>query len=146
MIITEDYADSYGEGFRDGYISGSFDFEFECENEYNDENHFDVMYEGYIRGYQESCEVNTESTEPKVVVVKGLEGLFGTNTEMNFSLGQRYLLTVEEASTYYGLGVKTLYRLIHNNSEADFILEVGSHYKIKRELFEEFLKYSTNLD
>ena len=64
----------------------------------------------------------------------------------NVPVYQKFLITIEEASEYYGIGVKTLYRLIHNNREADFILEVGSHYKLKRELFEEYLKYSTNLD
>lgn len=58
----------------------------------------------------------------------------------------KFLLTVEEASQYYGIGLKTLYKMIHNNPEAEFILEVGSHFKIKRELFEDYLKYCTNLD
>lgn len=146
MYIAEDYADSYGEGFRDGYISGSFDFELECENEYNDENHFDVMYEFYIRGYQESCEANTASAEPVADILKSLADIIKNNSEMSTPMYNRFLISVEEASKLYGIGVKTLYRMIRNNSEADFILEVGSHYKIKRELFEEFLKYSTNLD
>lgn len=56
---------------------------------------------------------------------------------------EKYTLNVEEASTYYGIGVKKLYDIIRNNPNADFLLEIGSHYRIKRVLFERFLDDAT---
>ncbi|MCI9125934.1 MAG: transposase [Eubacterium sp.] len=52
---------------------------------------------------------------------------------------EKYTLNVEEAAIYYGIGIKRLYEIIRNNPNADFLLEIGSHYRIKRVLFEIFL-------
>ena len=52
---------------------------------------------------------------------------------------EKYSLSIEEASAYYGIGMKRLYSLINNNPDAEFVLEIGAHYRIKRKLFEEFL-------
>lgn len=52
---------------------------------------------------------------------------------------KKYSLSVEEASIYFGIGVKRLYDIIRNNKDSDFLLEVGSHYRIKRAKFEEYL-------
>ena len=139
-ILTEDYADSIAEGFYDDSVSDRYESERECENGCTDENHFDVFYEGYLQGIREGESVGSGSA-PNVVI-----GVQYQDADTSVPLDRRFLLTIQEASEYYGLGVKTLYRIIHNNREAEFILEIGSHYKIKRELFEEFLKYSTNLD
>lgn len=51
----------------------------------------------------------------------------------------KYSLNVEEAAAYYGIGVKKLYCIIRENPGASFLLEVGTHYRIKRVLFEQFL-------
>ena len=56
---------------------------------------------------------------------------------------RKYSLSVEEASAYYGIGVKRLYGIIKDNPNADFILEIGSHVRIKRIKFEEYLNNST---
>ena len=55
--------------------------------------------------------------------------------EKNVPLWRKYSLNVEGAATYYGIGVKKLYEIIRNNPNADFLLEIGSHYRIKRVLF-----------
>ena len=52
---------------------------------------------------------------------------------------EKYTLNIEEAATYYGIGTKRLYEIIRNNPNEDFLLEIGSHYRIKRALFEAFL-------
>ncbi|MBP5623617.1 MAG: helix-turn-helix domain-containing protein, partial [Lachnospiraceae bacterium] len=52
---------------------------------------------------------------------------------------------VEEAASYYGIGIKKLYDIIHTHQGADFILEIGSHSRIKRKLFERFLDDVTSL-
>lgn len=58
---------------------------------------------------------------------------------------EKYSLSIEEASEYYGIGTKRLYRIIHENSRADFILELGSHYRFKRVLFEKYLDDATTI-
>ena len=58
---------------------------------------------------------------------------------------EKYSLNVEEAANYYGIGVKKLYEIIRNNPNADFLLEIGAHYKIKRALFERFLDDATTI-
>lgn len=52
---------------------------------------------------------------------------------------EKYSLSIEEASAYYGIGMKRLYNIINNNPDAEFVLEIGTHYRIKRKMFEEFL-------
>lgn len=52
---------------------------------------------------------------------------------------EKYSLTVAEASEYYGIGEKRLRSIINENVNADFILEIGTHIRIKRKLFEDFL-------
>ncbi len=56
---------------------------------------------------------------------------------------EKYTLNVEEASAYYGIGIKSLYEIIHNNPNADFLLEIGTHFRIKRIMFEKFLDETT---
>ena len=58
---------------------------------------------------------------------------------------RKYSLSVDEAAEYFGIGEKCLYALIHEHEGADFILELGAHIRIKRELFEKFLDESTSL-
>lgn len=58
---------------------------------------------------------------------------------------KKYSLNVEEAANYYGIGVKKLYEIIRNNPNADFLLEIGAHYRIKRALFERFLDDATTI-
>jgi len=60
-------------------------------------------------------------------------------------LWKKYSLNIEEASIYYGIGTKKLYSIIHDNPNAEFLLEIGSHYRIKRILFEKFLDNSTTI-
>ena len=55
----------------------------------------------------------------------------------------KYSLNVSEAANYYGIGTKKIYEIIHDNPGADFLLEIGSHYRIKRVLFERFLDNAT---
>ena len=43
---------------------------------------------------------------------------------------EKYTLNVEEAAIYYGIGIKRLYEIIRSNPNADFLLEIGSHYRI----------------
>ena len=51
----------------------------------------------------------------------------------------RYSLSINEASMYYGIGIKKLYSIVKENRDANFILEIGTHIRIKRVAFELFL-------
>lgn len=55
---------------------------------------------------------------------------------------KKYTLSVQEASNYYGIGEKRLRQLIAERPTADYILEIGSHVRIKRRLFEAFVDES----
>lgn len=52
---------------------------------------------------------------------------------------KKYTLTIAETSKYFGIGEKTLRRVVSENSTADYILMVGSKVLIKRKLFEQFI-------
>lgn len=55
----------------------------------------------------------------------------------------KYSLSIAEASEYYGIGEKRLRQIADMNVGADFILEIGSHIRFKRKLFEEYLDMAT---
>lgn len=61
------------------------------------------------------------------------------NVDNGIPLWKRYSLSVPEAARYFGIGETRLYRIIAEHPGADFILEIGSHVKIKRVLFERYL-------
>ncbi|MCR4743841.1 MAG: helix-turn-helix domain-containing protein [Lachnospiraceae bacterium] len=58
-------------------------------------------------------------------------------------LWKRYSLSVSEAAKYFGIGEGRIYQIIAEHPGADFILEIGSHVKIKRVLFERYLDSAT---
>jgi len=59
--------------------------------------------------------------------------------EEGIPLWKRYSLSISEAAKYFGIGEARIYQIVAEHSGADFILEIGSHVKIKRVLFERFL-------
>lgn len=67
---------------------------------------------------------------PNVKASSGEEGI---------PIWKRYSLSIPEAARYFGIGEKRLYQIISEHQGADFILEIGTHTKIKRELFSKFL-------
>ncbi|MBR2042503.1 MAG: helix-turn-helix domain-containing protein [Oscillospiraceae bacterium] len=60
-------------------------------------------------------------------------------------LWEKYALTINEAKSYFNIGDKTLRRLIDDNVYADFVLQNGNKYLIKREKFESFLNNSYSI-
>ncbi len=65
--------------------------------------------------------------------------------EIRVPIEAKYSLNIPQAAEYFGIGEKRLYGIIHENEGADFILELGSHVRIKRRLFEEYLDEATTL-
>ena len=52
---------------------------------------------------------------------------------------QKYTLTVEEASEYFGIGDKVLRRFLKEHPDADFIISNGVKTLIKRKKFEAYI-------
>ena len=56
----------------------------------------------------------------------------------------KYSLNVEETTAYFGIGCKTLRQFIAEHDES-FVLMIGSHVRIKRRLFEEYLDLNVSI-
>lgn len=52
---------------------------------------------------------------------------------------EKYTLTVEEASEYFGIGDKVLRRFLKEHPDADFIICNGVKTLIKRKKFEQYI-------
>ena len=76
--------------------------------------------------------------QANAVLIKAGRGT-SKRDEDGIPLWQRYSLSVPEAAKYFGIGETRLYQIVAEHPGADFILEIGSHVKIKRVLFERFL-------
>ena len=61
------------------------------------------------------------------------------DTDKRCPIWEMYSLSVKQASEYYGIGEKKLYSIIRDNPDAEYILEIGSHVRIKRKIFEKIL-------
>lgn len=60
-------------------------------------------------------------------------------------LWQKYNLTIQEASAYFGIGETKLRKIVDNNSDAVYILMNGTKVLIKRRLFEEFIDATSSI-
>ena len=65
------------------------------------------------------------------------------NKILQVPIWHKYSLSIEEAAEYYGIGGKRLRSIAYENEGSGFILEIGSHVRFKRRLFEEFLDMAT---
>ena len=63
--------------------------------------------------------------------------------ESKVPIWKKYSLSIQEAAVYYGIGEKRLRSLVSEQIGADYILEVGTHVRIKREKFEDYLDAAT---
>lgn len=57
----------------------------------------------------------------------------------------KYTLTVEEASSYFGFGEKTLRRFLNNHKDSDFVIFNGSKILVKRKMFEKYIDEKMNV-
>lgn len=60
---------------------------------------------------------------------------------------EKYMLTVEEATHYFGIGEKKIRNLIAENigTECCFTIQVGNKSLINRQKFEDFLNQTSSL-
>jgi hypothetical protein len=58
--------------------------------------------------------------------------------EIGISLKEKFCLTIEKASRYFGIGEKKLRRLINSNLDAGFVIQNGVKILIKHQRFEQF--------
>lgn len=67
--------------------------------------------------------------------------------EINVPVWEKYLLTVDEAVKYFGIGEKKIRMLISENVNSDFCftVQVGNKALINRNKFESFLNQVTSI-
>lgn len=65
----------------------------------------------------------------------------------NVPIWQKYMLTVDEATQYFGIGEKKIRNLISENVDTDFCftIQIGNKSLINRRKFEDFLNQITSL-
>jgi excisionase family DNA binding protein len=73
-----------------------------------------------------------------------------TNIEIHkksVPIWEKYLLTVDEAVQYFGIGEKKIRMLIAENANTDFCfsIQIGNKSLINRHKFEDFLNQTTTL-
>lgn len=85
-------------------------------------------------------------------IMRKMEVLKIDNTEAKVKgkmvpIWKKYMLTVDEAVLYFGIGEKKIRMLISENVDSDycFTVQVGNKSLINRHKFEEFLNQTTSL-
>ena len=59
--------------------------------------------------------------------------------ENQVPIKDKFCLTIDEASEYFGIGEKKLRKIVAENLNSDFVIQNGVKYLIKRKHFELFL-------
>lgn len=87
-----------------------------------------------------------------LLILRKVEVLIIDNTERRIQgktvpIWEKYMLTVDEAVQYFGIGEKKIRMLISENVDSDycFTVQVGNKSLINRHKFEEFLNQTTSL-
>ena len=94
----------------------------------------------YVGGTSKrDCKYENGESENAVEYKQRGGGMRMNHTEKTIPVWKKYSLNVSEAAEYYGIGEKRLRQIAGENEGADFILEVGSHIRFKRKLFEDYL-------
>ena len=58
---------------------------------------------------------------------------------------QKYTLTLNEASEYFGIGYKKLKQFVQEHADADVVVWNGNRAQIKREQFQRYLDEQMNV-
>lgn len=59
--------------------------------------------------------------------------------KQNVPISEKFLLSFEEASSYFGVGINKLRSMANNSSNPDWVLNNGGHRLIKRVRLEKIL-------
>lgn len=59
--------------------------------------------------------------------------------EVEIPVWEKYVLSIREASAYFGIGEHKLRSLVDANRQEDFILRNGRYTRIKRKAFEQYI-------
>ena len=85
-------------------------------------------------------------------IMRKMEVLKIDNTEAKVKgkmvpIWKKYMLTVDEAVQYFGIGEKKIRMLISENTDTDycFTVQIGNKSLINRHKFEEFLNQTSSL-
>ena len=58
---------------------------------------------------------------------------------MEIPFWEKYVLSVEEASLYFHIGINKLRRMVNEHKDADWVLWNQTHVGIKRKKFEQYI-------
>ncbi len=61
------------------------------------------------------------------------------NKNISLPWWEKYTLTIEEASDYFGIGEKVLRRFMNEHKDSDFIIMNGNKMLIKKKAFEKYI-------
>ena len=68
-----------------------------------------------------------------------------TGARMKLPWWQKYTLTLNEASEYFGIGYKKLSAFVQEHADENFILWNGNRALIKREQFQKYMDEQMNV-
>ena len=69
------------------------------------------------------------------MLIYRMEGII---MKMQVPIWEKYALTIDEASAYFGIGTGKI-RELTNDNDCNFVLWVGNKRLIKKQLFEKYL-------
>jgi len=58
---------------------------------------------------------------------------------MEIPFWEKYVLSIEEASLYFHIGINRLRGLVNEHKNADWVLWINTHAGIKRKKFEQYI-------
>ena len=64
---------------------------------------------------------------------------YAKENSMEIAIHEKYVLSLEEASLYFRIGINRLRKLVNEHKDADWVLWVNTHANIKRKKFEQYI-------
>lgn len=64
---------------------------------------------------------------------------YAKENSMEIPISEKYILSLEEASLYFHIGINRLRKLVSQHKDADWVLWIQTHAAIKRKKFEQYI-------
>ena len=64
---------------------------------------------------------------------------YAKENSMEIPVSEKYVLSLEEASLYFHIGINRLRRMVNEHKDADWVLWIQTHAAIKRKKFEQYI-------